>query len=277
MNVLFSAESIDEAAASLAALPEIEYDRIRVAEARRLGCRVGTLDSLVRAARGRSEGGMLQGRALQLPEPMPWPERVDGAELLDGLSGFFARYLALPPSGADLLALWSVQTHCTQRFRHTPRLAVRSPEKGCGKTTVLDLLELLVPRPLQAANVTPAAILRAIEQARPTLLIDEADTFLARSDDLRGILNTDHKIGGQIVRCVGDNAEPRAFCAFAPNSPQSKRCNVTDWRPTRKDARLSFPSDVPTMGLSPDRIIVFAEGERLWAIPRSRLLLEGRW
>ena len=34
------------------------------------------------------------------------------------------------------------------------------------------------PRPLSTSNTTAAAIFRTIEAARPTLLIDEADTFL---------------------------------------------------------------------------------------------------
>jgi hypothetical protein len=32
----------------------------------------------------------------------------------------------------------------------------------------------------------------------PTLLIDEADTFLKDNDELRGVLNTGHRRGGQI-------------------------------------------------------------------------------
>jgi putative DNA primase/helicase len=47
-------------------------------------------------------------------------------------------------------------------------------------------------------------------------LIDEADTFLSDNEDLRGILNAGHKRGGQVIRCVGDDAEPRAFGVFAP-------------------------------------------------------------
>jgi len=71
-------------------------------------------------------------------------------------------------------------------------------------------------RPLSTASVTAAAIYRTVEAAKPTLLIDEADTFLGAADELRGILNAGHKKGGQAVRCVGDDAEPRMFAAFAP-------------------------------------------------------------
>jgi len=57
---------------------------------------------------------------------------------------------------------------------------------------------------------------RTIEATSPTLLIDEADTFLRNNEELRGVLNAGHKRGGQVVRCVGDDAEPRAFSVFGP-------------------------------------------------------------
>jgi putative DNA primase/helicase len=73
-----------------------------------------------------------------------------------------------------------------------------------------------VPRPLQAANITAAATYRTIELAQPTLLVDEADTFLNKSDDLRGILNAGHRKGGGVVRLQGENHEPVKFSAWSP-------------------------------------------------------------
>jgi hypothetical protein len=66
-----------------------------------------------------------------------------------------------------------------------------------------------------AANVSGPAVFRTIEITRPTFLIDEGDTFLD-ADDLRGILNAGHKRGGRVIRCVGEDFEPRAFDVFAP-------------------------------------------------------------
>jgi len=114
------------------------------------------------------------------------------------------------------MAAWAVHTHCFALFRHSPRLALTSPEKRCGKTTLLDTMALVCCKQLPTANVTAAAVFRTIEAAGPTMLIDEADTFLWDNDDLRGILNAGHKRGGQVIRCVGDDAEPRAFAVFAP-------------------------------------------------------------
>jgi putative DNA primase/helicase len=139
------------------------------------------LDRLVAAARGDGGGGR-QGRALSLPDAVPWPEPLDGAALLDRLSGFFAfaRHVFLPSRAPDAMAAWTVHSHGAALSRHSPRLAFTSPQKRCGKTTALDAVGLVVAKPLPTANVTAGAIFRTIEAARPTLLIDEADTLPAR-------------------------------------------------------------------------------------------------
>lgn len=182
------------------------------------GVRVTALDGAIAAEDGGDNhgGAPKQGRALTLPEPDPWPEPVDGAALLDQVAAFYTRHVFLPAGAADAMSAWTVHTHCFALFRHSPRLAFTSPEKRCGKTTALDTTALVCCKPLPTANVTAAAVFRTIEAAGPSLLIDEADTFLRDNEDLRGILNAGHKRGGQVIRCVGDDAEPRAFAVFAP-------------------------------------------------------------
>jgi putative DNA primase/helicase len=53
-------------------------------------------------------------------------------------------------------------------------------------------------------------------RCRPSLLIDEADTFLGEDEELRGILNSGHRRGGQVIRTVGEDFEPRAFSTHCP-------------------------------------------------------------
>jgi len=87
----------------------------------------------------------------------------------------------------------------------------------CGKTTALSILGALVPRALPTSNITPAVIFRVIEQRHPTLLIDEADTFLHSSEDMRGILNSGHtRATATVWRCDGDQREPTGFSTWTP-------------------------------------------------------------
>ena len=60
---------------------------------------------------------------------------------------------------------------------------------------------------------------RIIEQDKPTLLLDEADSYMGKNgnDDLRGILNSGHKrSGAYILRTVGEKHEPKQFSTWAP-------------------------------------------------------------
>ncbi|MGH6673880.1 MAG: DUF3631 domain-containing protein [Xanthobacteraceae bacterium] len=174
------------------------------------------LDKLVAAERRDRMAFGEQGRALALAPPEPWPQSVDGAALLCELSDAIQRYVVVEPGAAETAALWVLHAHTLDAFAISPRLAITSPEKNCGKTTLLDVIGRLVPRPLATSNTTTAAVFRSIEAACPTLLIDEADTFLQGKDDLRGILNSGHRrSSAYVTRVVGDAYEPCAFSTWA--------------------------------------------------------------
>ena len=145
----------------------------------------------------------------------------DGAALLDSVRAFLARFVAFPTDHALTAAtLWAAHTHLMSAWENTARLALLSPEPGSGKTRVLEVLELLTPRPMHVLNASPAAIFRTIEKARPTLLLDEVDTVftkLGKDDDhqdLRGLLNSGYRSGATIPRCSGPLHEVRLFPTF---------------------------------------------------------------
>jgi putative DNA primase/helicase len=205
----------DEEIRRLATLGKLEYERERKGAAERLKVRTSALDPLVAAERGQFDEGSKQGRALSLLEPEPWPEPVNGGELLDALAASIRRYVVMSSHAADTAALWVLHTYLLEYFGVSPRLAITSPEKRCGKTTLLDVLSCLVMRPLSTANATASAIFRVVEMHEPTLLIDEADTFLSENEDLRGILNSGHRQGGSVIRTVGKDFEPRVFSTYS--------------------------------------------------------------
>jgi putative DNA primase/helicase len=209
-------DRVDEALelARLAALDPLSYEREREEAAEKLGIRVATLDRLVAIARGEQKKG--QGRPLTFPDTEPWPEAVDGAALLSDLAGCVRRYVVVAGSAADAAALWAVHTWLYERFMITPRLAIKSAQKRSGKTTLLMVLSALVPRPLPTANTTPAAVYRAAELASPVLLIDEADRFLNNNPELVGLLNAGFQRGGQVLRVIGEDYDPRQFACHVP-------------------------------------------------------------
>src|SRR5882724_10986891 len=90
----------------------------------------------------------------------PWFEPVDGKALLDGLVQVLQRFAVLPKWAAETLALWIVHTFAFQLRDVTTYIGIESPEKRCGKTTVLGLLKELANRAVASSNISPPAFFR---------------------------------------------------------------------------------------------------------------------
>jgi Protein of unknown function (DUF3631) len=68
---------------------------------------------------------------------------------------------------------------------------------------------------------TPSTLFRAIEQWKPTLVVDELDAFISGNEELRGILNAGHTRGlAYVLRNVrvGGGYEPRRFSVWGPKA-----------------------------------------------------------
>jgi hypothetical protein len=125
------------------------------------------------------------------------------------LRDLFTLFLLLPPHAAEALALWTVHTYGFDLRDVTPYLGIQSIEPGCGKTTLLNVLAELTNNALSTSNISRSAFFRAIDEMKPTLLIDEADTFLPGNDGLRGILNAGYKKkGAYVLRAVPHSKKP---------------------------------------------------------------------
>jgi len=149
---------------------------------------------------------------------------LQGADLLDDVRAFLSRFVVFPSQDALVAStLWAAHTHALIAFECTPRIAFLSPEPGSGKTRALEILELLVLRPLLTVNVTPAYLFRKVadEAGPPTLLYDEIDTVFGPrakdNEDIRGMLNAGYRRGATAGRCVikGKSVEVEELPAFA--------------------------------------------------------------
>ncbi len=128
-------------------------------------------------------------------------------EILDRLRAALCRYVVLPSGeAADAVTLWIAASHVQPAWEHAPRLVIRGPEKRCGKSRLLDIVDATCHAPLMTVNASTPAVYRSIGlDEPPTLLIDEADTIFGpkagdSNEDLRGILNAGHQRGRQAIR-----------------------------------------------------------------------------
>jgi len=152
--------------------------------------------------------GVDVGSLISEAEPIPPPPPV--AELLDDLAQFVGRFLVLSDHQRDAVALWIAHTYIFDNADCTPYLNAFSAEKRCGKTLLLEVLELLVANPWLTGRATVAVLARKIDQEKPTLLLDETDAAFKSGREygeaLRGILNTGFRAGGRHSVCVGQGA-----------------------------------------------------------------------
>lgn len=159
-------------------------------------------------------------RELKLLEVEPWPEPVDGAVLLGAIEQVIREHIVIGEYEIRAAALWSLWSWVFDRFDIAPQLVLTSPVSECGKTTLLTLISEVVPRALPASNISSAAVYRVIEEAQPTLMLDEADSYMAgpnASEELRGVLNSGHTRSlAFVVRCDGDDHKPRYFSTWCP-------------------------------------------------------------
>ena len=211
-------ESEDAAIERLSLLSAIEYERVRVDEAKKLNIRASVLDKLVAAKRKESQQTQDKqeaGTSTIFEEVSEWPHSVDGALLLQDITKIVQRFTVLSIEQARSCALWVAFTWFIDGAKVAPILNITSPEKRCGKSTLLLVIESMVFKPLLASNITGAALFRAVELWTPTLLIDETDAFLNEQEEMRGILNAGHyRRTAFVIRTTGDNHEPKKFMTW---------------------------------------------------------------
>src|SRR6476659_9117534 len=184
-----------------------------------------------------------------LPTVEPSPDPIDGKALLNQLADVMRRFVILPKWAPETLALWTLHTYAFQLRDVSTYIALESPEKRCGKTTLLTVLSELVNRPIVAANISSPAFFRLIEETRPTLLIDEADTFLQGNDELRGILNSGYtRKTAHVIRVVNQPANPQS--SSSPSNPQFAIRNPQLISPSTLNRQPSTSLSSPTHRLT---------------------------
>lgn len=148
-------------------------------------------------------------------DPESWTDVVDGASLLNELTALIRKHICLKENEAYAIALWILLTYSEPNLDIAPLLSITSPQKRCGKTNLLKLLQLLVKRALKADCISVSALFRTIEKWCPTCLIDEADTFIKENEEMRGLINSGYERGGVFIRCNAVTLEPEEFSTWS--------------------------------------------------------------
>jgi hypothetical protein len=144
------------------------------------------------------------------------------ARLLDWCCQWFHRYVIVTSAQGVVLAVWTLHCYAIAAAETTAYLHVTAPEKGCGKSRLLEVLEQIVKTPCLTGGMTAAALVRTVDKDCPTLLLDEMDAAFGGekefAESLRGILNEGFRRGGNIRKCDGKNHDVRTFQVFGPKA-----------------------------------------------------------
>jgi putative DNA primase/helicase len=195
----------------LADLTPLEYECARADTAKALGLRASVLDKEVEKARKLGEEDSTNG-TIDFAEVESWPDPVNPAGLLSDIAATIRRFIVCDTETANAATLWAAMTWFMDVVSIAPIAVITAPEKRCGKSQLLFLLGRIVRRPLIAGNISSSSFFRAIDAWKPTLLVDEADSFMRHNEELRGILNAGHtRDSAYVVRTVGDDYEPAKF------------------------------------------------------------------
>ena len=210
---------------------------------------------------------MISGRQAKLPTQSARATRsycpsqsygtrsVDGAELIADLVEQIACYVILSEHAAVAVALWTLHAHAHDAAFHSPRLTATSPTMRCGKSTLLRTIGRLVPRPLPTANITPAAMFRVVEAAKPTLLIDEADSVRARERRAARRDQLQHcRLDAYVIRAVpaGDDYQAKQFSTWAAMAIAS----IGKVASTIADRSIMIPMERKALGQKVERMRV---------------------
>jgi len=192
------------------------------------------------------------------PVPRTFTPDLDGAAVLDEVCRFIRRFWISPSQSAVwVMALWAAHTWAVDEkgvlaFYDTPRIAFVSDQPGSGKSRALELLGLLCRNAEQVLDPTGPAMLKAINQRRAVLLVDEGDQLLGNgtaAKSVRTILNGGYRKGASVLRCSGDGN------TFAPAGVAGLASSIMG-NPTLEPMRqrcVIIVCERPPAGVKPDK------------------------
>lgn len=137
------------------------------------------------------------------------PETVDSAYALIGvpeeLAAYYRRFIIFPkPWWPEVLALWTLGTYVYPIFNAYPYLRISSPEPGCGKSLLGELIAKLSFNGELMVSPTEANVFRLAEEERGTQIWDEVENQQqieqSRLQTMISVLLNGYRAGGAVPR-----------------------------------------------------------------------------
>ena len=147
------------------------------------------------------------------------------AKLTKDIERFINKYVDIPNAiDVKLAAKYVLLSYVYGRFGSISYLRAIG-EYGCGKSRLLDVLNICYKAIPTSATTTLAPMFRVIERYGGTMIIDEAELSGRgeRFDDLKDLLRHGNNRGSRLLRCVGKDHDVQSFDVFGPKILGSRR------------------------------------------------------
>jgi hypothetical protein len=171
-------------------------------------------------AAAQRAGGANPGAVPKWPDLASQTQQpVNGFILLLDIRNAIQKFIYLKEEQALIVALWVLFTWLFEKVAESnPYLRVLSPKSNCGKSTLLDVLELLTRAAWLISSSTKSNFVRKVQVGRITFLLDEADAFLQENEDFRGVLDAANRPNGRVGLSVkqGDDWVSTDINVFVP-------------------------------------------------------------
>lgn len=158
------------------------------------------------------------------PSPMTPEEAavltVLTGELLEACRAWIRCYIVVSDEQAIIMAAWILHTYVFDAAEVTPYIHITAPERACGKSRLMEVLEALAFDPTSSGGTTAAALVRGIAAKPSTVFLDEMDALFKGNREgaeaIRGILNAGYCKGKPFRKCNMTSYEVEEFDAFCP-------------------------------------------------------------
>ena len=148
----------------------------------------------------------LQEAIADTPPTDLYPAIPRSADLIFEIEGLLLRHVFFKEQRyALLIAVWALGTYAYDVFTFFGYLWLNSPEKRCGKSLLMDVLQSITAKATPRLNNATKATISRIAAQKRTMLIDEFENMRTQDREKYGevmaILNAGFQAGGQVPVC----------------------------------------------------------------------------
>ena len=218
-------ETTEEAIKRIASLPPIERDSAIAEFAKEKNCKVNTILSLVSASLKSGRNDEKQSKNQELISKMIRMDEacagsVDVAAIFDEIRSYFHSYLYMAPENEIVATCWVLYTHFIDDLKWAPMAHITAPESECGKSELMFMLQQFSYRPFITSRISTSAMMRIMDEYKPTLFLDEADINVKFDETKRSIFDAGVDRRSSVipisVPTPDKNWEAKPFDCFGP-------------------------------------------------------------